>query len=152
MLHFLRFDRNLAQNTIASVVRGLKVLLRWCWEERGMTVPVELRQLQGKHADVLKMWLTADDLAALATAALPSHLVRVRDVLLFCCYTGLRYSDVWALQPGNLHEWNGGRVLRLVQTKTRTAVSIYLTEAAGAILDRYAGDGERARLLPVLAN
>ena len=152
VLHFLRFDRNLAQNTIASVVRGLKVLLRWCREERGMTVPVELRKLQGKHADVLKMWLTADDLAALATAALPSHLVRVRDVLLFCCYTGLRYSDVWALQPGNLHEWNGGRVLRLVQTKTRTAVSIYLTEAAGAILDRYAGDGERVRLLPVLAN
>ena len=35
---------------------------------------------------------------------------------------------------------------------SRTAVSIYLTEAAGAILDRYAGDGERARLLPVLAN
>lgn len=152
VLHFLRFDRNLAQNTIASVVRGLKVLLRWCREERGMTVPVELRKLQGKHADVLKMWLTADDLAALASAVLPAHLVRVRDVLLFCCYTGLRYSDVWALQPGNLHEWNGGRVLRLVQTKTRTTVSIYLTEAAGAIIDKYAGDGERARLLPVLAN
>ena len=152
VLHFLRFDRNLAQNTIASVVRGLKVLLRWCREERGITVPVELRKLQGKHADILKMWLTADDLTALATAVLPAHLVRVRDVLLFCCYTGLRYSDVWALQPGNLHEWNGGRVLRLIQTKTRTSVSIYLTEAAGAIIDKYAGDGERARLRPVLAN
>ncbi|MDJ0367314.1 site-specific integrase [Hymenobacter sp. H14-R3] len=152
VLHFLRFDRNLAQNTIASVVRGLKVLLRWCREERGMAVPVELRKLQGKHADILKMWLTAEDLTALATAVLPSHLVRVRDVLLFCCYTGLRYSDVWALQPGHIHEWDGARVLRLVQTKTRTGVSIYLTDAASAILDKYAGDGERARLLPVLAN
>ena len=152
VLHYLRFDRNLAQNTIASFVRGLKVFLRWCREDRGMSVPVELRKLQGKHADVLKMWLSAEDLAALATAVLPSHLVRVRDVLLFCCYTGLRYSDVWALQPGNLHEWDGARVLRLVQTKTRTGVSIYLTEAAGAIIDKYAQDGERGRLLPVLAN
>ena len=152
VLHYLRFDRNLAQNTIASFVRGLKVFLRWCREERAMSVPVELRKLQGKHADVLKMWLSAEDLAALTTAMLPAHLTRVRDVLLFCCYTGLRYSDVWALQPGNLHEWDGARVLRLVQTKTRTGVSIYLTEAAGAIIDRYAGDGERARLLPVLAN
>ncbi|WP_310398116.1 site-specific integrase [Hymenobacter sp.] len=152
VLHYLRFDRNLAQNTIASFVRGLKVFLRWCREERGMSVPVELRKLQGKHADVLKMWLSAEDLAALTTAMLPTHLTRVRDVLLFCCYTGLRYSDVWALQPGNLHEWDGARVLRLVQTKTRTGVSIYLTEAAGTIIDRYAGDGERARLLPVLAN
>ena len=151
VLHYLRFDRNLAQNTLVSFVRGLKVFLRWCREERGMNVPVELRKLQGKHADVLKMWLSAEDLAGLATAVLPSHLVRVRDVLLFCCYTGLRY-DVWALQPGNLQEWDGTRVLRLVQTKTRTDVSIYLTEAAGAILDKYAEDGERTRLLPVLAN
>ncbi len=153
VLAFLRYDRNLAQNTVASAVRGLKVLLRWCREERGLSVPVELRKLQGKHQDVLKMWLSAEDLASLNTAVLPDYLTRVRDVLLFCCYTGLRYSDVWALQPGNLETWNGGRVLRLVQTKTRTSVSIYLTEAASAILDKYAvQDGERARLLPVLAN
>lgn len=81
-LHYLRSDRNLAQNTIASFVRGLKVFLRWCREDRGMSVPVELRKLQGKHADVLKMWLTAEDLAALTTALLPAHLTRVRDVLL----------------------------------------------------------------------
>ena len=154
VLSYLRYDRQLAQNTVASFVRGLKVFLRWCREERAVVVPVELRKLQGRHADVLKMWLTAEDLAALQVAVLPDYLTRVRDVLLFCCYTGLRYSDVLALQPGNLHHWDGGTVLRLVQTKTRTGVSIYLTEAARAILDKYAGAGgeERKRLLPVLAN
>lgn len=151
VLGYLRFQRNLAQNTVASFVRGLKVFLRWCREERGIPVPVELRKLQGRHADVLKMWLTADNLTALAAAELPDYLTRVRDVLLFCCYTGLRYSDVLALQRGNLHEWDGGIILRLIQTKTRTGVSIYLTEAARAILDRYA-DAERVRLLPVLTN
>ncbi|RTQ52287.1 hypothetical protein EJV47_04495 [Hymenobacter gummosus] len=153
LLAYLRFDRKLAPNTVATVVRGLKVLLRWCRDERGIKVPLELRKLQGKHTDAPKIWLTAADLAALAGAVLPTHLVRVRDVLLFCCYTGLRYSDVLQLQPGNVEYWDGGRVLRLVQTKTRAAVSIYLTEAAGAIIDKYAAqDGPRARLLPVLAN
>ncbi|GAA3967231.1 tyrosine-type recombinase/integrase [Hymenobacter antarcticus] len=152
VLGYLRFDRKLAPNTIASFVRGLKVFLKWCRDELGLPVPVELRKLQSKHQNVVKMWLSAADLDALSTAILPAHLVRVRDVLLFCCYTGLRYSDVFALQPGHLHEWNGSRVLRLIQTKTRTGVSIYLTEAAGAIIDRYAVDGERKRLLPVLAN
>ncbi|MCA8831942.1 site-specific integrase [Hymenobacter pini] len=151
VLGYLRFQRNLAQNTVASFVRGLKVFLRWCREERGLAVGVELRKLQGRHADVLKMWLTADNLTALAAAELPEYLTRVRDVLLFCCYTGLRYSDVFALQRGNLHQWDGGLILRLVQTKTRTGVSIYLTEAARAILDKYADPG-RVRLLPVLAN
>ena len=121
MLQYLRFDRNLAQNTIASFVRGLKVFLRWCREERAMSVPVELRKLQGKHADVLKMWLSAEDLAALTTAMLPAHLTRVRDVLLFCCYTGLRYSDVWALQPGNLHEWDGVTAKCLAAGRARDA-------------------------------
>ena len=138
VLGYLRFDRKLAPNTIASFVRGLKVFLKWCRDELGLPVAVELRKLQSKHQNVVKMWLTAADLDALSTAILPAHLVRVRDVLLFCCYTGLRYSDVFALQPGHLHEWNGSRVLRLIQTKTRTGVSIYLTEAAGAIIDKYA--------------
>ena len=151
VLSFLRFDRNLALNTVAAYVRGFKTFLRWCRDERGLAVPIELRKLQGKHTDTVKMWLTAGELVALAGALLPAHLVPVRDVLLFCCYTGLRYSDVQALQPGNVQEWDGARVLRLTQTKTRTGVSIYLTEAAGAILDKYA-DPARARLLPVLAN
>jgi integrase/recombinase XerD len=46
-------------------------------------------------------------------------------------------------------------VLRLIQTKTRTPVSIYLSSAAAALLDKYEEPertGQGARLLPVLAN
>lgn len=152
---YLRFDRKLAENTVATLVRNVKVFLRYLREERGFAVPVELRKLTGKPVDVVKMWLSAADLAALAAAKLPAYLDPVRDVLLFCCYTGLRYSDVCALQRGNVAEWNGARVLRLVQTKTRAGVSIYLTQAACALIDKYAqkADGaERLHLLPTTAN
>ena len=40
--------------------------------------------------------------------------------------------------------------MRLTQTKTRTSVSIYLTAAAAALLEKYRGEG--LRLLPVMAN
>ena len=70
---------------------------------------------------------------------------------MFCCYTGLRYSDVAGLHAGNLHDWQGGRLLRLMMSKTRAGVSIYLTAAASAILDKYAG-AERLHLLPVHPN
>ena len=49
-----------------------------------------------------------------------------------------------------MREWDGSRVLRLTQTKTRTAVSIYLTPPAAALLDKYAGT--RAGLLPAYTN
>ena len=89
-------------------------------------------------------------MARLEKALLPANLVQVRDAFLFCCYTGLRYSDLAALHEGNVKEWDGGRILRLTQTKTRTGVSIYLTPPAGALLDKYTGT--RTRLMPSKAN
>ena len=78
---------------------------------------------------------------------------------MFCCYAGLWYSDVAALHGGNLHtlgaNGSGERVLRLTQTKTRTAVSICLTSAASALLDKYVGparSGAGAKLMPVRVN
>ena len=101
-----------------------------------------------KPFDAPKLYLSAGDLEQLAAALLPANLVATRDVFWFCCCTGLRYSDVVALHACNLHAWDGGRRLPLIQSKTRVGVSICLTAAASAILDKYAD--ERVRLLPVL--
>lgn len=150
LLHFLRVERGLAQNTIAGVVKQLKPFLAWARDNRGQALGVDPAKLSVEWEDVDKVWLTAAELAALEKALLPANLVLVRDAFLFCCYTGLRYSDLADLHPGNVQEWNGGRVLRLTQTKTRTGVSIYLTPSAAALLDKYAGT--RERLLPSTAN
>ncbi|SDY86450.1 Site-specific recombinase XerD [Hymenobacter psychrophilus] len=151
LLGYLREVRGLAPNSLYTAVKDLKSFLRFLRDERAVCVPIELRRLVAKPADSPKLYLSAADLQALASAMLPANLVATRDVFLFCCYTGLRYSDVSALHAGNLQEWNGGRLLRLVQSKTRAGVSIYLTAAASAILDKYA-DAERLRLLPVHPN
>ena len=155
LLGYLREVRGLAPNTLYTAVKDLKSFLRFLRDERGMAVSIELRKLVAKPADSPKLYLSAADLALVATAMLPANLVAVRDVFLFCCYTGLRYSDVSALHPGNMREWQAPegsrRVLQLVQSKTRAGVSIYLTAAASAIIDKYAG-GERVRLLPVQPN
>ncbi|WP_191906503.1 site-specific integrase [Hymenobacter baengnokdamensis] len=151
-VHFLRVKHGMGANGLFSILKDLKKFLRHLQQDRGLALGLDLGRMEVRWSDVPKTYLTAANLAALARAVLPSNLVPVRDVFLFCCYTGLRYSDALQLHPGNLHAWNGRRVLRLVQTKTRRPVSIYLTEAAGAILDKYAAGEERARLLPVLAN
>ncbi|WP_019948787.1 tyrosine-type recombinase/integrase [Hymenobacter aerophilus] len=151
LLGYLREVRKLAPNTMYTAIKDLKSFLRFLRDERGVAVGIELRKLVAKPADTPKLYLSAADLQALASAMLPANLVPTRDVFLFCCYTGLRYSDVSALHAGNLQEWKEGRLLRLVQSKTRAGVSIYLTAAASAILDKYA-DPERLRLLPVHPN
>lgn len=150
LLGHLRDVRGSAQNTVAGVVKQLKPFLAWARDDRGQALAVDPAKLRVEWEDVEKVWLTAAELARLETAKLPDNLGPVRDAFLFCCYTGLRYSDLSALHAGNVKEWDGGRILRLTQTKTRTGVSIYLTPPAGALLDKYAGT--RERLLPSTAN
>lgn len=146
LLSYLRHVRGLAPNTLYTAIKALKSFLRFLRDERDVAVGVELRKLVAKPADSPKLYLSAGDLEKLAVAMLPAKLVPTRDVFLFCCYTGLRYSDVVALHRGNVREWQGGRVLQLVQSKTRAGVSIYLTAQSAAIIDRYA-DGEYFRQL-----
>lgn len=150
LLGWLRAVRGLADNSVAGFVKRVKPFLEWARESRGLVLAVDPAKLKVQWQDVDKVWLSADELAAVAAALLPAGLTRIRDAFAFCCYTGLRYSDLHDLHAGNLHQWDGGTVLRLTQTKTRTAVSIYLTPPALALLARY--DGTRARLLPVMAN
>lgn len=149
-LAYLRQKRQLAQNTVCKSVKHVKAFLRYVRDDRRTPVAVEPRELKMQWAEVEKVYLTVAELALLEKALLPSALVATRDAFLFCCYTGLRHSDLFELNPANVQTWDNSRVLRLTQTKTRTAVSIYLTPPAAALLDKYAGT--RARLLPAMAN
>jgi integrase/recombinase XerD len=156
---YLRTSCGLGANGIYSVLKDVKTFLRHAQDERQQKLGLELKRVEVRYADQAKTYLSGADLAALAVVKLSATLEPARDVFLFCCYTGLRYSDVAALHGGNLHalgaNGDGDRVLRLVQTKTRATVSIYLSRLAADILDRYAAperSGEGAKLLPVLAN
>jgi len=153
---YLRDVQGLADNAVFSTVKDVKAFLRHLQNERGEMLALDLSRVSLRYAAPVKVYLQDEELVRLAYAMLPDWMVGVRDVFLFCCYTGLRYSDVAALHGGNLHQLSGGgRVLRLTQTKTRTAVSIYLTPLAAALLDKYAGperSGTGAKLMPVRVN
>ena len=147
---WMREEMGHAQNTIAGAVKQLKPFLSWARDERDQVLAVDPGKLPVEWEDVEKCWLSAEELEKIARALLPNNLALERDAFVFCCYTGLRYSDLHDLHSGNLYDWDGGQVLRLTQTKTRTGVSIYLTVPALALLAKY--DGTRARLLPVFEN
>ena len=147
---WMRQENGHSQNTIAGVVKQLKPFLSWARDERSQVLRIDPSKLAVEWEDVEKCWLSAEELEQIARVLLPNNLALVRDAFVFCCYTGLRYSDLHDLHAGNVYDWDGGKVLRLTQTKTCTGVSIYLTPPALALLAKY--DGTRARLLPVFEN
>ena len=74
----------------------------------------------------------------------------VLDAFLFCCYTGLRYSDFCQLTPENFIRINGKRWLYFTSIKTgvelRLPLHLLFESKALGILDRYPDIGSFAAL------
>jgi len=84
------------------------------------------------------------------------RLELVRDVFIFCCYTGLSYSDVKKLTKNNLVKGIDGEMwIKTNRVKTNTPSNIPLLPTALMILDNYKDHVDVINgdvLLPVLSN
>ena len=85
-----------------------------------------------------------------------ARLEQVRDIFIFCCYTGLSYSDVKKLTKDNLVKGIDGEMwIKTKRVKTNTPSNIPLLPTALMILDNYKDHLEVINgdvLLPVLSN
>ena len=78
-----------------------------------------------------------------------NYLAQVRDVFCFCCFTSLRYSDVYNLRRANIS--NG--VIHITTVKTHDSLTIELNKYSQAILDKYADvTFPMDKALPVISN
>lgn len=79
-----------------------------------------------------------------------SHLEKVRDVFVFCCFTGLRFSDVYKLRRCDV----GDGYISVVTQKTSDALRIELNNHSAAILRKYHDPtaDPSSPALPVLCN
>ena len=76
-------------------------------------------------------------------------LERVRDVFLFQCFTGLRYSDVFNLRRSDIK----GDHIEVTTVKTSDSLIIELNDHSRAILEKYKDvEFENDRALPVITN
>lgn len=150
LLEYLIYEVEQAPNSVFSVVKNLKVFLKFLADERSVKLHPDVAKIQASYVSVEKMFLTWEEIEKLRAAPLRENLDKVRDVYLFACYTGLRYSDVWKLNPVHLVDRGGYKVISLVQTKTGKRIEIALNSLALAILKKY--EGQYVNCLPVIVN
>ena len=82
-------------------------------------------------------------------ASLPEYLIRTKDILIFGCYTGLRFSDLMHLQRKDLQATPDAIYLRVKSIKTSTETRIKLSDIALSILQKYK---DKRFLLPQISN
>jgi len=107
--------------------------------------------------EVEKQALTEMQLQAIANYRFgPPRLSLVRDIFLFCCFTGLAYADIQKLKRSEILEGTGGELWIITKRqKTDTTSRIPLLPTALEIIDRYKDNKQcalKGTVLPVLTN
>lgn len=144
--------KGLANTTIKNDIAFVKVFLRWAHEHGYCDASSFLYQkVKLKTADKPVIYLTDEELMKVYhfDFGLKNYLAQVRDVFCFCCFTSLRYSDVYNLRRSNIV----GDEIHITTIKTHDTLTIELNQYSKAILDKYADiPFPDDRALPVITN
>ena len=150
---FLIEKEDLSNDTTLKQLSYLKWFLRWAAYRRYNST-LDFEGFRPKLASTNKkiIFFTIDEIRQLLAFEIPetkAYLFRVRDVFVFCCFTGLRYSDVFNLRRADVKDDH----IEVTTVKTADTLSIDLNDVARGILDKYKDEtfpGDKA--LPVISN
>ncbi|MBN8720084.1 MAG: site-specific integrase [Sediminibacterium magnilacihabitans] len=153
---WLKTVQKCCHNTSIKYISNFKKIVNHCirngWLARD---PFLGYKMSKKEVDVNP--LTKEEIQAIREKEfLTERLGQVRDIFLFCCYTGLAYADVFKLKRSEIGIGvDGGKWIFTHRKKTESASRIPILPEALAIMNKYDDHPQcvnKDRVLPVLTN
>ena len=142
-IYYLEKEKSYRRNTIQTIIRTLKTLLRDALEnEYHQNTKFTSKKFTAPSENVTTLYLNNKELDELNHIDLSNNnrLERVRDVFLISCYTGLRFSDLQQVKTKNIitDPFNPNDLyLKIKQTKTGDPVTIPIDNRLMSILVKY---------------
>ena len=153
---YLKTVRRCQHNSAIKHLKNLKKVVRIAlandWMKRDPFFGIQF-----KHEEKNIEFLTQEELSMLINKELTiQRLAQVRDVFVFCAFTGLAFTDVQQLTPAHLVRDNDGAMwIRKPRQKTGNMCNIPVLSVAQRLIDKYSDHPECVRkgvLLPVMSN
>lgn len=152
---YMKVEEGLKHNAVIKNMQQFKRVIRVCiqngWLEKD---PFASYKMSLK--DTERGYLSLQELKVMEEVQLSSkRLDHVRDIFIFCCYTGLAYADVSKLHKAHFEEGDGVTWIKLNRTKSKTRSVIPLLPRAREILEKYrsyAKTNATNKVLPVISN
>jgi integrase len=150
---FLRDDLKMRNTSIENQLNFLRRFLKWATDNR-YNNNLEFQKFKPKLKTTTRkvIFLDWDELMTVYNFNVSDKtpgIERVRDVFCFCCFTGLRYSDVAHLKRSNVFDAH----ISITTIKTADSLKIELNNYSKAILDKYRDMYfENDGALPVISN
>ena len=153
---WLKAVRNCNQNSTIKYLSNFKKIVNFCIQsgfiQRNPFIGFKLVK-----KEVVREILSKEELEKMAAVRFPTERsTQVRDIFLFCCYTGLAFADIKKLKRSEIGIGvDGERRIFTYWQKTDTASKIPLLPTALQILKKYEdhpGCINKNLLMPVLSN
>ena len=153
---YLRTERNCNNNTTVKYIRNFGKIIREAIKRDWIKVD-PFRNIKFRIEEVDKPFLNQSELDTVINKKLNiQRVTQVRDIFVFCCFTGLAFVDVKSLCLRDMETGFDGKLwIRKQRHKTKQTAHIMLLPPAKSILEKYKDNPEctkRGVLLPVLSN
>jgi site-specific recombinase XerD len=153
---YLRSERKCANNSTVKYMKNFKKIILMCIDN-GWLDKDPFIKYKPKVKVVARDYLTKEELETMTAKSYSSlRIEQVKDIFIFCCYTGLAYIDVKQLKRSEIIKGiDGQQWIYTTRQKTNTASRIPLLTQALQIIHKYEHHPECTdldKVLPVLSN
>ena len=135
---FLKIEKRVAQNTMIRYMTCLKKVVNLAIANSWITVN-PFAGIKFSEKKVVKDFLTIEEVNTIRTKGFGiERLDMVRDIFIFCCYTGLAFIDVYNLRPEHITEDAHGRKwIHKQRQKTEVEFFVPLLEYPLQLIEKY---------------
>lgn len=148
--YYLKTEKNHKQITINKTIQRVRKIIKIAIAEGFLDRDPFLLYKPKKVIQKI-IYLSPKELYVLESFTFKQkRLQQVKDMFVFCCYTGLAYAEMNSLCSKHLVEgFDGNTWIRIYRQKTNSILSIPLLKKAKDIIAIYKNDN---RILPMISN
>jgi site-specific recombinase XerD len=136
---YLRSVRKCTNNSAVKYIKNFGKIIRICLSNGWIAVD-PFANYSGKLKTIERVYLSAEEIQRIAEKEFATErLAQIRDVFLFCCFTGLAYADVKKLRSEEISKGiDGEKWIFTNRRKTDTRSAIPLLPTAAKLIEKYA--------------
>jgi integrase len=154
--YYLKKEKKCAHNTTVKYIRNFNKIVRIAVEQ-GWLTKSPYKDMRYRLEEIDKPYLTSEELNSIIKKEITiKRLDIVRDIFVFCCHTGLAFSDIKELTGDNIHIGIDKNWWIIKKRKKINVVSkIPLLDIPARIIEKYKNyprPSNITRLLPVSSN
>ena len=154
--YFIKTEKNCAQNATVKYLKILKKIVTLALTNKWMTEN-PFTGIKFKQTQTNRDFLTEEELHSIMEKKFDiPRLEAVRDIFVFCCLSGLAFTDVQHLKPEHItKDINGEWWIRKAREKTNNMCHIPLLDIPAMIIEKYRKNPvclQKNMVLPVPSN